>query len=351
MSMASFPKTPVWCAGVRDYYDGDLLDQISKPPFEELSNPRPWEQKTGRAADPPPDFKPHSGADDSEEESTFLAIGTEDINGTPLTFVEVTTGESCSAATHIEMWSSDLKHYLGNGEDALKHLADRGDNARLVRIQGKQYLIQEHYHWRPDEIEVIGFAKNLTPRLMCRVILQDSDPERIESALDHELCEAVRTDHVEEVAMNDLKGHTLSRADFGTIPLQFDERDANYEFFKAGSIDLANDGKAIAVAMARSSGESPMGCDVANLTWEWPVVLRSDGAPDRKSKLNLVSSKAGNQSSRLIQYRGKVYIDSHSLRDEKESTHTVSSISASGIQTICRFNPIQYIIKSLSSKK
>src|SRR5882757_6287732 len=157
MSMASFPKTPVWCAGVRDYYDGDLLDQISKPPFEELSNPRPWEQKTGRAADPPPDFKPHSGADDSEEESTFLAIGTEDINGTPLTFVEVTTGESCSAATHIEMWSSDLKHYLGNGEDALKHLADRGDNARLVRIQGKQYLIQEHYHWRPDEIEVIGF--------------------------------------------------------------------------------------------------------------------------------------------------------------------------------------------------
>jgi hypothetical protein len=169
------PEVANWCVALRDYDDAFLLGKTGTPPFTVLPCFGPSDDAP--SARPPPDFKPHDMPYDPDGEPPQISFRTQSIDGKPRMLVNVTASHDCSATTQAEVWSADWKHYF----------------------------------WQLGEIDVIGFAPDLTPTFRGRVELEERQPEKLLSSADRGLCEAVRSDHVKEVPREMVKDRHLTR--------------------------------------------------------------------------------------------------------------------------------------------
>jgi uncharacterized protein len=339
---ADTPLTiPQACAVVRDYNDAKLENASTPTPPDYVIRTSPW--YSSGTPPPPAEFTPHLVPYDPDGDPPGITVSEGLIDGKRASFVAVTSSHDCSAVTNYEVWSTDLKQYRGSIADALQREPTDGDRPQLVSIKGQGILLNAGSQGGDTEIDVLGFKHNLAPVLACRVALEPRHPEKTLSAVDAELCAAVLHGDVEEVALSDLSEQPLQLIDLGALPSGF-EFIRDVEIFARGVVDIAHEGHPQTIAMIRSTGLGGAGCGFGNLAWEWPVVFTGHDRPDPSSPINQEAVKAGSQVSRLIQFRGRIYVDGHSLPEE-HGKHTVVALSKGGIQKMCEFEPFHYVVK------
>ena len=334
---------PPVCAVVRDYNDAELEHETTPTSLDYIMRPSPWHTASGAASSSPPDgFTPHLVPFDPDQDPPSIDVNAGNVDGKRANFVAVTSSHDCTAVTNYEVWSADLKQYLGSLADALGREPTGRDRPELVSIKGREVLLDAGSPSDDTEIDVLGFKHNLAPVLTCHIALEPRHLEKLLSAADPELCEAVLQGNVEEVALSAVSDQPLQRTDIQSFVPDFELGDV--AIFARGVADIANDGHPQIIAMIRSQGLAGAGCGFGNLAWEWPIVVTGDNHPDLASPINQKTFKAGNQISRLIQFHGRIYLDGRSLPEE-HGKHTVMALLHGGVQKMCEFEPFHYVVK------
>lgn len=113
-----------------------------------------------------------------------------------------------------------------------------------------------------------------------------------------------------------------------------------------GRVDIDNTGRVSEVGMIEyEDGTDTAGCG-HDVDTSVPIKLNSDGMPESGSQFNLkaIEHAGAGEDSRLLEYRGKTYLEIRSRPDADEvSSDVIWQLSRQGRQKICEFVPVHYV--------
>ena len=269
----------------------------------------------------------------------YFVINGMSVNGRALKLVDAPSAGMCSV-DHLELWTADLTTYL---RDATASLGDTS-TVEFVEAGRQTFLVRGDRKQQPSRIDALGFDASLHANPICQIAMESQAPEEVLSSADDTLCAAVRAGAVEEVHLTTVPPIQLTADDHKSAGLGDTYQDAQLEMYARGTVDLANDGHPVPIAMIRSMGEATAGCGHWDLSWQWPVVTNPNGTILPSARLNGISHDAGGASARSIRYRGKTYLDGTSSSDDGFGPHFVSEITTAVPKKMCTLNPARYVV-------
>jgi hypothetical protein len=262
------------------------------------------------------------------------------VDGLPVELINYGTerGESGDCyAESVQVWSQNFGRLLYAGIPG----PVPGDQTYiskedLVQYGGKTYL--ERQYDDTSELELYSFGRDVQPQLQCEFIRERRHPEFVKTAVDPRLCDAAAAGKVEEVSMEKSTSKKIDAELLGE-PSDFPPGGIwQYSLGDKATVDIYNNGHPLRIGMVKGDVDVDSGCGI-HIHAEWPVALDGHNLPDL-ARLKIDDRGA---NSRLIRYRGVIYLDSYSSDNSKDPYfHTIWKVSEKGSASMCTFSPNQY---------
>jgi len=269
------------------------------------------------------------------------------IDGQPVEVVHGTMDGNCPSK-NIEIWSPkfDNKLYVADSNLDDSKLDDSSEHLRAY--DGKTYL--ERDQQGGSTIWLYNLDRNFSPRLQCELSREALQPERVASAVDASLCDAVVAGKVEVIPL-DKSDPVQMDAEALRFGSDAPSSGMDYTLTDRATLDLYNDGhpRTIAKVSIDPTPTDPPNqdaCDesdddTSQIHYESLVVLDKNGLPD----LSAAPMPAVADNATPIRYGGMIYIDTHAYDDSDTPEHRIWKVTNNGSAVVCSFVSQHYAIQ------
>jgi hypothetical protein len=245
----------------------------------------------------------------------------------------------------LSIWSEDFKTRLASAspDEEEEHPSSAG--ASLVMLDSRPYFLGQDRAQASIKLTRIEEDFSTTP--MCSGARGQREPERVAEAADKALCAAVVAGKVETIS---LKKKIIDLSDDRAWAkfLEHHYLPPDIRFVAEGKVDIANTGKEERIGWAVFHENSDAGCGY-DFNLEWPVVLGSGATFAADDPANAALAEAldamdkvgpgpGNETAKLIRYKGQVLLDVQSPWDGDTPWHEVWKIEDGKVRTMCKFD-------------
>lgn len=276
------------------------------------------------------------------------AISDVTIRGRHLKAVTYGSGGTCHDDS-LELWDKALSRRFpiaGSNADPDDNEDDGYSSEDIVALVGKPYFV--HYSRSARTVTLMSFSRSLASTEVCRISQVATRQEAVRVDRDQEVCAAVLHGGITGAPVYDVEPYIIAPEALGLGRKGIDAiaGPAPITIIARGRMDVDNSGSTSEIGMIEfEDGTDTAGCG-HDVDTSVPIKLNGNGMPEPGSRFNLnaIEQAEPGEESRLLEYRGKTYLETRSRPDADEvPSDSIWRLSRQGRQKICEFVPVHYV--------